>query len=94
MDLTPYLDAAMRAAPRPPLPPPMTSQSVSLVMGAIARAVVDIWRDSVLSRVEAMPLEPSDGARAKRVKGGMDNKMSLDLTASTPSVLYILVVLS
>lgn len=37
MALVPNLPLAMRAAPRPPLPPPMTRRSVSLEMGAMMR---------------------------------------------------------
>jgi hypothetical protein len=54
IDLTPYFELAIRAAPRPPLPPPMTRKSVSLEMGAILGRVVDRCRDMPERRVAAV----------------------------------------
>lgn len=63
--LAPYRALAARAAPRPPLPPPITRKSVSLEMGAMASEVAEKWRDRVLIRPVAVA-EERRGRLAKR----------------------------
>ena len=54
MALAPNLLAAMRAAPRPPLPAPITRKSVSLEMGAMLCGVEEKCLENVVMREAAV----------------------------------------
>lgn len=69
--LVPNLALAARAAPRPPLPPPITRKSVSLEMGAMARDVCEKWREIVLIRLAA-GMDESKGRLANSERGCME----------------------
>lgn len=70
MALTPYFDEAHRAAPSPPLPPPMTRKSVSLEMGAMVKRVEAKCRERVTSRPGAVFVVEGMTERRTRTANG------------------------
>jgi hypothetical protein len=71
IDLIPYLELAVRAAPSPPLPPPMTRKSVSFEMGAMVNLEVEKCLDRV-SSLDALDKELT-GRRRKTEKACMES---------------------
>lgn len=67
MVFAPCCPLALRAQARPPLPPPITKKSHSLVMGAITVDVDENWRDSEVSRGSAVVL--ADGLKMRKRDG-------------------------
>lgn len=65
MAFAPYLEAAALAAPRPPLPPPITRKSVSLEMGAMLITVDERCLEMVPMRPDATVLDDRTGRLAK-----------------------------
>jgi len=54
MALAPYMPLALRAAARPPLPPPMTRKSHSFGTGAMVEAEEENWRVRDVIRLVAV----------------------------------------
>lgn len=88
--LVPYRALAARAAPSPPLPPPITRKSVSLEMGAMASEVAEKCLDRVVIRPVAV--EERRGRLAKCRTDCMDGVSRLSGTkegiAGYPEGLY------
>lgn len=74
--LAPYRALAARAAPSPPLPPPITRKSVSLEIGAMASEVAEKCRESALIRL-ADALDERRGRLTKRERGCMGGVLPL-----------------
>lgn len=70
--LTPNLELAARADARPPLPPPRTRKSVSLLTGAMILEVVDKWRDIEARRLDVVLPEVRGVARTRDGKASME----------------------
>jgi hypothetical protein len=75
--LAPYLALAARAAPSPPLPPPITRKSISLEMGAMASEVAEKCRERVVIRLLAAVVERR-GRLAKRKTDCMEMGISTE----------------
>lgn len=73
MALTPYFPLAALAEAIPPLPPPRTRKSVSLMTGAMAKFVVEKCLDKLVVRAAAI-LEDKTEGRVRRTNDRMGGK--------------------